>query len=124
MDTFELLVGLFMRSSPLKGSKLPKSLENLLSRIVHQPLWMRNTLLLVYKFFSALFRAETDLCSEQAIGWLLEFGFTLSDTRSSDRPESKEASFGLACTLITAAQDVALSQSVCGLVCFNISLNH
>ena len=112
MDTFETLVSLHLRLSPCTYAP-PPFLASLLARVVKQPLWMRNTLLLIHRFFSAAFKTN-GLTSGLAIEWLLSAGFPLIDITSNQPmlPLSYKRAFALACTLIVTSQDVALAQSV------------
>ncbi|EUB58700.1 Thyroid adenoma-associated protein [Echinococcus granulosus] len=110
MDNFELLVSLLMKWPTVMVTPSP-FLQSLLTRVVEQPLWMRNTLVLVHRFFSAVFK-ETNLTSEQTIEWLISAGFPLIDVANpSDLSSSAMPFFALGCTLILTAHDVALSQS-------------
>ncbi|VDD75319.1 unnamed protein product [Mesocestoides corti] len=110
LDTFELLIGCHLKTLPV--SEKPSSfLNDLLCRVVRQPLWQRNTLLLVHRLFSAVFRG-TQLTGTQAIGWLLSAGFPLSnEVDSRQAMVSQSGSFELSCTLILTSQDVALAQA-------------
>ncbi|KAL5109916.1 hypothetical protein TcWFU_002228 [Taenia crassiceps] len=110
MDTFELLVRLLLRCST--AAVTPSSfLQSLLTRVLEQPLWMRNTLVLIHRFFSAVFM-ETSPTSEQAIEWLITAGFPLVDVaHPSQLPSSATRPFALGCTLVLTAHDVVLSQS-------------
>lgn len=109
MDTFELLVSFHLRLSP-SARVPPPFLGNLLVRIIKQPLWLRNTLLLIYRFFSAVFKT-INLTGGQAIEWLLSGGFpTFDESMSRSELSTNNRPFELACTLVLAARDVALAQ--------------
>ncbi|KAM7532801.1 hypothetical protein Aperf_G00000128958 [Anoplocephala perfoliata] len=114
MDTYELIIGLFLNYSAItETGGVPPLLESLLTRVAQQPLWMRNTLLLIQRFFAAVLRGVKILTSRMAVDWLLSAGFSLSSS-SIGTPkvqESERRSFELACTLISASEDVALAQS-------------
>lgn len=111
MDTFELLVSVLLRCFTVTGTLSP-FLQGLLTRVLEQPLWMRNTLVLIHRFFAAVFM-ETNRTSEQVIEWLVSAGFPLIDmAHPSKLSSSATRPFALGCTLILAAHDVALSQSV------------
>ncbi|KAL5967770.1 hypothetical protein TSMEX_004468, partial [Taenia solium] len=110
MDTFELLVSLLVRCSTVTVTPSP-FLHSLLTRVLEQPLWMRNTLVLIHRFLSAVFM-ETDRTSEQVIEWLVSTGFPVIDmAHPSELSSSATHPFALGCTLILTAHDVALSQS-------------
>ncbi|VDK25500.1 unnamed protein product [Taenia asiatica] len=109
MDTFELLVCLLVRCSTVTVT--PPFLHSLLTRVLEQPLWMRNTLVLIHRFLSAVFM-ETNRTSEQVIEWLVSTGFPVIDmAHPSELSSSATRPFALGCTLILTAHDVALSQS-------------
>ncbi|VDM31987.1 unnamed protein product [Hydatigera taeniaeformis] len=108
MDTFEILVSLLAMCSP--ATVASPFLQSLLNRVLEQPLWMRNTLILIHRFFASIFK-ETSQTSEQAIEWLVFAGFPLIYMEHpTDLSLSATRSFALGCTLISAANDVALSQ--------------
>ncbi|VDN97288.1 unnamed protein product [Rodentolepis nana] len=116
MNTYELLLSLYHRYAIDDGESIYQSIvfHHLLSRIVSQPIWMRNTLLLIQKFFSTAFREVKDMTSSRAIEWLLSVGFPLTappPVDTSNIQSSEMQTFFLACTLIGAAGDVALAQS-------------
>ncbi|KAM3181125.1 hypothetical protein ACTXT7_014966 [Hymenolepis weldensis] len=116
MDTYELLVGLYHRYAIDDDESIDQSIAfgRLLGRVVGQPIWMRNTLLLIQRFFVSMFREVKGMTSSRAIEWLLSAGFHLTVSTSIDiskMQSSERGAFLLACTLIGAAEDVALAQS-------------
>ncbi|VUZ45195.1 unnamed protein product, partial [Hymenolepis diminuta] len=86
MDTYELLISLYHKYAINDDESIDQSVvfERLLGRVVGQPIWMRNTLLLIQRFFASMFREIKSMTSSRAIEWLLSAGFHLTTSTSID----------------------------------------
>lgn len=120
MDTYELLIGFYRKYAVKEGERIDQSdvMMRLLGRVVEQPIWMRNSLLLIQRFFSPLLR---EVSTSRVIDWLLSAGFQLKTPElleTSKMQGSGRQAFLLAATLIGVAEDVALAQPVSCLLIF------
>ncbi|VDN13207.1 unnamed protein product [Dibothriocephalus latus] len=113
MNTFEGLLGFHLDTCEDCHQDFCASLTTILRRIVGQPLWQRNTLLLLTRFFTAVFRCRPAISMESVHAWLLSCGFQFTSVMSTV-PFSTlnlQHTFSLACLLINCARDIIMAQA-------------
>ncbi|VDM01072.1 unnamed protein product [Schistocephalus solidus] len=89
------------------------SLTTVLRRIVSQPLWQRNTLLLLTRLFTAVFRCRPTISMESVHAWLLSSDFRFARVMNTEvfSTPSLRHTFSLACLLINCARDIVMAQA-------------
>nr|VZI36179.1 unnamed protein product [Spirometra erinaceieuropaei] len=114
MNTFECLIEFHLANCKACHQEFCSDLTAVLRRITSQPLWQRNTLLLLTRLFTAVFRLRPGITMETVHDWLLsgDFRFTslMVNTEVFSTP-SLQHTFSLACLIIDCARDIIMAQA-------------